>query len=72
MLKICMKCLDFKNKGEMGKRGQMQTSTSKSWVCDTAWLIIVNSTVTWIWKLLREYIWKFVEQKFVTMYSDGC
>lgn len=34
MLKICMKCLDFKNKGEMGKRGQEETSTSKSWVCD--------------------------------------
>lgn len=35
VLKICMDCLDLKNRGEMGKRGQeVQTSTYRSWVCN--------------------------------------
>lgn len=51
MLKICMKCLDLKNKGEMGKRGQRYRLALTSPGCVMcSMMTIVNSTRTCIWK----------------------
>lgn len=55
MLKICMKCLDLKNKGEMDKRGQRYRLALPGPGCVMCSMItIVSSTITCIWTLLRE------------------